>query len=91
MYFGYRAHREHGLGWNAPRSGKQMQDDPATRCTGTVSRRKRRATARSGALSISAKERGYGPREIVDAFDKGADGTVAELRRRTAALAGAGG
>jgi hypothetical protein len=28
MYFGYQAHRYHGLGWRQPRSGRQMQQDP---------------------------------------------------------------
>jgi hypothetical protein len=28
MYFGYKAHRDHGLGWSRPRTGRQMQQDP---------------------------------------------------------------
>jgi hypothetical protein len=72
MYFGYRAHREHGLGWKAPRSGKQMQDDPGYALYWHHLKTEAQVNGEIRRLIDLCQERGYGPREIVDAFDKDA-------------------
>jgi hypothetical protein len=69
MYFGYQAHRDHGLGWRTPRTGKQMQQDPAY----TLNWSKLKMAAERMPLYWSIIEllqsAGCGPREIIQFFN----------------------
>lgn len=89
MYFGYQAHRDHGAPWRQPRSGRQMQQDPNYTVRWHHLKEEAHANGEMARLIGACQRLGYDPREIVDAFEKDADGTVAELRRRKAAHVGA--
>jgi hypothetical protein len=91
MYFGYQVHRHYGLGWNRPRSGKQMQQASGYALRWHRLKTEAGTNGEIARLIDACQRHGYGPREIVDAFDKDADGTVAVLRRRKAALVGSRG
>jgi hypothetical protein len=86
MYFGYKAHRDHGLGWNPLRSGRQMQQDPGYALRWHHLKTEAGSNAEIARLIDAAQRHGYGPREIVDAFEADLEGVVAEIRCRKAAL-----
>jgi hypothetical protein len=88
MYFGYRAHREHGPGWNEPRSGRQMKRNPGYALRWHRLKAEAETNGEIERLIDARQRHGLEPPEIVDTFDKDADGTVAELRSRKAALVG---
>jgi hypothetical protein len=86
MYFGYKAHRDHGLGWSRPRSGRRMQQDPGYALRWHELKTEADSNAEIARLIEAAQRRGYAPREIVEAFEADPEGVVAEIRRRKAAL-----
>lgn len=86
MYFGYRAHRAHGLGWRQPRSGSQMQQDPGYPLRWERLKREAYSNDELYRLIEACLQRGFRPRDIVDAFETDREGVVVEIRRRKAAL-----
>lgn len=86
MYFGYQAHREHGLGWRQLRSGRQMQQDPRYIARWHALKQEAEANGELRDLIYAAQRAGWTSREIVDVFDADLDGDIAEIRRRKAAL-----
>ena len=82
MYFGYLAHRDHGVPYKASRSGRQMQEDPRYAVRWSAYKDEARVNPELRRLIDGLQHRGFQSRAIIDLFDGLLQEELSRIRRR---------
>lgn len=87
MYFGYKAHHEHCVPWQQPRSGKQMQGDPGYALKWSKLKQEAEGSPELKRLidALRDKER-LSSEKIVQAIEGQSREKVVQIRRRQQAF-----